>query len=102
MNYSLLRYPGGKTRAIKTLKNFIPFGTTEICSPFFGGGSFEIYLSTIGIKIVHKNIEKYSYYYFVSFTVALFERSNKTLYGLTTKSSTRFEVCFKKTSLRDT
>ena len=52
MNYSLLRYPGGKTKAIKQLKEFIPVGTKEICSPFFGGGSFELYLSTQGIKQV--------------------------------------------------
>lgn len=51
MNYSLLRYPGGKTRAVNLLRRFIPYGTTEICSPFFGGGSFEIYLSSVGIKI---------------------------------------------------
>ena len=51
MNYSLLRYPGGKTRAIKMLKDFIPVGTKEICSPFFGGGSFEIFLTTQGIKV---------------------------------------------------
>jgi len=50
-NYSLLRYPGGKTRAIKILKDFIPKDTKEICSPFFGGGSFEIYLSQKGIKV---------------------------------------------------
>jgi len=51
MNYSLLRYPGGKTKAINQLKNFIPKNTKEICSPFFGGGSFELYLSTQGIRI---------------------------------------------------
>lgn len=51
MNYSLLRYPGGKTKAINQLKEFIPAGTKEICSPFFGGGSFELYLSTKGVKI---------------------------------------------------
>lgn len=51
MNYSILRYPGGKTRAINELKKFIPEGTNEICSPFFGGGSFEFYLETIGVKV---------------------------------------------------
>lgn len=49
--YSLLRYPGGKTRAIKYLEKFIPEGTKEIASPFFGGGSFEIALSRKGIKV---------------------------------------------------
>ncbi len=51
MNYSLLRYPGGKTRAVAHLEKYIPKGTMEICSPFFGGGSFEIYLASIGIKV---------------------------------------------------
>lgn len=50
-NYSLLRYPGGKTRAVNILKDFIPEGTKEICSLFFGGGSFEIYLAKTGIKV---------------------------------------------------
>jgi len=50
-NYSLLRYPGGKTRAVKLLKEYIPKETKEICSPFFGGGSFEIYLSLNNIKV---------------------------------------------------
>lgn len=50
-NYSLLRYPGGKTRAIEILKNYIPKNTKSITSPFFGGGSFEIYLMSKNIKI---------------------------------------------------
>lgn len=50
-NYSLLRYPGGKTKAVNILKKYIPIGCTDICSPFFGGGSFEIYCSFNGIKI---------------------------------------------------
>ena len=47
---SLLRYPGGKTRAIKYLDPFVPNGTKELCSPFFGGGSFEFHLISKGIK----------------------------------------------------
>ena len=39
-----LRYPGGKTRAIKILEKYIPEDITEVYSPFFGGGSFELYL----------------------------------------------------------
>lgn len=50
-NYSLLRYPGGKTRAVNILNEFIPKGANEICSPFFGGGSFEIFLMQQGLKI---------------------------------------------------
>lgn len=51
MNYSLLRYAGGKTKAVNALKNYIPAGTKEVCSPFFGGGSFEIYLALNGVKV---------------------------------------------------
>lgn len=48
---SVLRYPGGKSRAVKILFSFIPENTIEICSPFFGGGSFEIFCAQKEIKI---------------------------------------------------
>lgn len=48
---SPLRYPGGKSRAVKILFNYIPKNTVEICSPFFGGGSFEIYCAEKGIRV---------------------------------------------------
>lgn len=41
---SPLRYPGGKSRAIKILKDFIPKDFSEYREPFFGGGSIGIYL----------------------------------------------------------
>jgi len=40
---SPLRYPGGKTRAIKHLLPHIPEG--DVCAPFMGGGSLELKLS---------------------------------------------------------
>lgn len=48
---SPLRYPGGKSRAVKLLVEYIPLNTREICSPFFGGGSFEIYCVSKGIRV---------------------------------------------------
>lgn len=39
---SVLRYPGGKTRAIKHILPYIPDDTTVLYSPFFGGGSIEL------------------------------------------------------------
>lgn len=51
-NKSPLRYPGGKTRAIKILKDYIPANTKTIVSPFFGGGSFELYLAARDTKII--------------------------------------------------
>lgn len=46
---SPLRYPGGKTRACRTLydvvsNRFSIDECTHVLSPFFGGGSFELYL----------------------------------------------------------
>ena len=40
---SPLRYPGGKTRAVKYLLPHIPKG--DVCAPFMGGGSLELTLS---------------------------------------------------------
>lgn len=40
---SPLRYPGGKTRAIKYLKEFIP-EFSELREPFLGGASFSFYV----------------------------------------------------------
>lgn len=39
---SVLRYPGGKTRAVKHILPFIPDDCTVLYSPFFGGGSIEL------------------------------------------------------------
>lgn len=42
---SPLRYPGGKSRAARAISAFIPETETRLCSPFFGGGSVELFLS---------------------------------------------------------
>jgi DNA adenine methylase len=39
-----LRYPGGKTRAIKILEKYVPDNLNKLWSPFFGGGSFEFHI----------------------------------------------------------
>lgn len=39
---SPLRYPGGKTRAVKHILPFIPEDIQRLCSPFLGGGSVEL------------------------------------------------------------
>jgi len=44
MKKSPLRYPGGKSRAVKFLKEFIP-PFSECREPFFGGGSLSFFLS---------------------------------------------------------
>jgi len=43
---SPLRYPGGKTRAIKSIYSWIPKNETKLCSPFLGGGSVELACTT--------------------------------------------------------
>jgi DNA adenine methylase len=37
-----LRYPGGKTRGVKQILEWIPSNCEEFCSPFLGGGSLEV------------------------------------------------------------
>ena len=52
---SPLRYPGGKSRAVSEIatKYIIPNipKNNQICSPFFGGGSIEIYLAKLGHRV---------------------------------------------------
>jgi DNA adenine methylase len=40
---SILAYLGDKTKAIPLLDTLLPENTKRLCSPFFGGGSFEIH-----------------------------------------------------------
>ena len=55
---SPLRYPGGKSRAVKQILELIPPEVSSICSPFLGGGSVEI-------ACAHRGIEVWSYDLFV-------------------------------------
>lgn len=48
---SPLRYPGGKSRAVKIISKYLPPKTASLCSPFFGGGSFEIFCAQNGIRV---------------------------------------------------
>ena len=53
-NTSPLRYPGGKTRAITILYEYIQTYYPQrkiVLSPFFGGGSFELFLSVNGYTV---------------------------------------------------
>lgn len=50
-NKSLLRYPGGKTRAVETITAYFPAGIKELCSPFFGGGSIELFMAAKGVHV---------------------------------------------------
>jgi DNA adenine methylase len=43
---SPLRYPGGKSRAVKPIYACIPDNVTKLCSPFLGGASIELACST--------------------------------------------------------
>ena len=45
------RYFGAKTKARRDLVRFIPPNTTEVVSPFIGGGAFELYLTARGIRV---------------------------------------------------
>lgn len=43
---SPLRYPGGKSRAVKSIYSCIPANETSLCSPFLGGASIELACTT--------------------------------------------------------
>jgi DNA adenine methylase len=54
MSKSPLRYPGGKTRAVKILQTYLNehYSTrTTLLSPFFGGGSFELSCAARGYSV---------------------------------------------------
>lgn len=47
----LLRYPGGKYRARKIISSIIPDNTSRVLSPFAGGASVELFLTSKGICV---------------------------------------------------
>lgn len=48
---SPLRYPGGKTRGVIFITQYVPKNITHLLSPFFGGGSVELAAASKGIKV---------------------------------------------------
>jgi len=48
---SVLRYPGGKSRAVDFVMDLIPEDTKILVAPFFGGGSIELACASLGIKV---------------------------------------------------
>jgi DNA adenine methylase len=46
-----LRYPGGKSRAVKHILPLIPEDCGELCSPFLGGGSVELAVAERGTRV---------------------------------------------------
>ena len=48
---SPLRYPGGKSRAVKRILSYFPDDLDILASPFFGGGSVELACVSNGIRV---------------------------------------------------
>ena len=48
---SPLRYPGGKSRAVKHIRPYIPPDIDQLCSPFLGGASVELSYAADGIAV---------------------------------------------------
>lgn len=46
-----MRYPGGKSRAVKVIKDFIPEDIDKLASPFLGGGSVELHYANNGVDV---------------------------------------------------
>jgi DNA adenine methylase len=54
INYSVrspLRYPGGKTRGVEFITQFFPANLDKLLSPFFGGGSIELFMASKGTLV---------------------------------------------------
>ena len=49
---SPLRYPGGKSRAVDAITAYFPKDLTGMISPFFGGGSVELYMAASGVSVL--------------------------------------------------
>ncbi len=49
---SPLRYPGGKTRGISFITQYFPGNITQMLSPFFGGGSIELFMAAQGVHVI--------------------------------------------------
>jgi DNA adenine methylase len=49
---SPLRYPGGKTRAVEAITHYFPKGLEQMVSPFFGGGSVELFMAAKGVQVL--------------------------------------------------
>ncbi|MEO8210036.1 MAG: DNA adenine methylase, partial [bacterium] len=50
-NRSPLRYPGGKTRAVEIITSYFPKNLKTFLSPFLGGGSIELQVSSQGTYV---------------------------------------------------
>ena len=48
---SPLRYPGGKSRAVKQILKLLPPELDRLCSPFVGGGSVELACAARGVEV---------------------------------------------------
>lgn len=55
---SPLRYPGGKSRAVRQIMKLVPPDLNKLCSPFLGGGSIELACASKGIKVFAYDIFK--------------------------------------------
>ena len=97
---SPLRYPGGKTRAVKHILPHIPKGIKEFCSPFFGGGSLELAVADRGIPVNgYDNFQPLTNFWHhllrtpmsLSILSDSYRTSNGTLRGLTRQDFLQFK-----------
>ena len=69
---TVLRYAGGKSRAVKKITPFVePYDT--IISPFMGGGSLEVHWASQGKRVIGSDV----FDLLVNFWTCLLEDGNK-------------------------
>ena len=79
-----LKYSGSKQKACRLLNHYIPSNVKEIVSPFLGGGSFELFLTSRNIKVYAYD----KFYPLVNFWQQLQTRPNKLVQKIKDFSNT--------------
>jgi len=75
---TLLRYPGGKSKAYKKITKHLPYGIDKIISPFIGGGSLEVRWSGNGYQVIGFDI----FWHLVNFWNQLLTNKDELIYEL--------------------
>ena len=101
---SVLRYPGGKSKAIKILEKYVPLNIDELYSPFIGGGSFELYMiGKNNLKVYTNDKFKPLYIFWNSLKNNKKELVNKVkeIHPITKESFNNYKEKIKDDSLSD-
>lgn len=87
--HSPLRYVGGKGWLFRQLQEYIPEGTTEVISPFLGGGAIELNLALRGVRVYGYDVCPYllNFWRYWLKSPGSIERHAKLVLAITTRDA---------------